>query len=613
MANICNISTNYSTIDGYIDAWESDVNVTNNTSVVHAKVYLHRNNTWSGNTYSSSVWRRLSIDGVDVANYTAAMTVPPQSSGYVCVAEGSRTITHNSDGSKSVTIGYQATDNVSGSYLGSSWQTGTLGLTTIPRCSTGTFSKTNYTIGDQITINFNRASSSFTHSGYIQFPDQTGWIWAGEKYFSGAGTSWSWTPTSSEIDALYARIPNSTSANMWADCKTMSGSTEIGQFSVGEAYMSVNPDICRPLFSDFTYRDTNTTTTAITGNDQILIQGLSTLQVDITAANQMTPRKSATFKQYAAQISGLSKSLTSLTGSITGFGTSFIPGEQTLSVTATDSRGLTASAQKTVKVLAYSEPVIDASAIRKNNFENETTLHISGKISPLNDGTSNLNQISSIKYRYKAQSTSTWGSWYSKSGWTLNDDGSYTISDNVIDLDNSQSYDLQVQITDQLSTITVDLAVSVGIPIFRIGTDGLVYNNEQPLMPSHIGQIIMTTTLNTAAKVQAIYGGTWVAWGGGRVPVGIGSNGTTNYSSAEATGGEERHTLSVSEIPSHSHMIRSGWSDTSPGSDAYRYQFWGANNLGWHGGDYGTSSTGGSGSHENRQPYITVYMWKRTA
>ena len=70
----------------------------------------------------------------------------------------------------------------------------------------------------------------------------------------------------------------------------------------------------------------------------------------------------------------------------------------------------------------------------------------------------------------------------------------------------------------------------------------------------------MTTALNTAAKVADIYGDTWVAWGAGRVSIGIGSNGTTNYSTVESTGGEEKHTLSVSEIPSHSHTIRSGWS-----------------------------------------------------
>lgn len=110
--------------------------------------------------------------------------------------------------------------------------------------------------------------------------------------------------------------------------------------------------------------------------------------------------------------------------------------------------------------------------------------------------------------------------------------------------------------------IGVDGRVSIGMRPSKtlasgdrrhLEVDGPVYSKGVPLVSSHVGQIIMTTTLNTAAKVQAIYGGTWVAWGAGRVPVGIGSNGTTNYSTVEATGGEEKHTLTIAEMPSHTH------------------------------------------------------------
>ena len=79
----------------------------------------------------------------------------------------------------------------------------------------------------------------------------------------------------------------------------------------------------------------------------------------------------------------------------------------------------------------------------------------------------------------------------------------------------------------------------------------------------------MTRTLNTPAKVQAIYGGTWVAWGAGRVLVGIGSNGTTNYSTVEATGGEEKHTLTVAEMPSHTHKQNSHSHSTSTHANTY--------------------------------------------
>ena len=130
---------------------------------------LHRNNTWNGNTYSSSVWRKLTVNGVTVYDRTEAITVPPQANGYVCIVEGQTTVTHNSDGSKTVEVGFQSVDNVS-AYFNCGWTSGTLSLATIPRTSSGRFDKTTYTIGDPIRINFTRGSASFTHEGLYSIP-----------------------------------------------------------------------------------------------------------------------------------------------------------------------------------------------------------------------------------------------------------------------------------------------------------------------------------------------------------------------------------------------------------------------------------------------------------
>ena len=101
--------------------------------------------------------------------------------------------------------------------------------------------------------------------------------------------------------------------------------------------------------------------------------------------------------------------------------------------------------------------------------------------------------------------------------------------------------------------------------------------------------------------------GTWEAYGGGRVPVGVHSSGT--FDGLNETGGAETHTLSTSEIPSHTHDVTwprsnnsGGGGPTSPCTSA---------------GDGGpitqaSVATGGGAAHNNLQPYITVYMWKRT-
>jgi hypothetical protein len=102
--------------------------------------------------------------------------------------------------------------------------------------------------------------------------------------------------------------------------------------------------------------------------------------------------------------------------------------------------------------------------------------------------------------------------------------------------------------------------------------------------------------------------GTWAAYAEGRVPVGKASSGTFN--TLNATGGAETHTLSVSEMPSHSHTVTFPRQNTSGGGGPVHPCM----DSGTGGPVYPTvSSTGGDGAHNNLQPYIVVYMWKRTA
>lgn len=103
-----------------------------------------------------------------------------------------------------------------------------------------------------------------------------------------------------------------------------------------------------------------------------------------------------------------------------------------------------------------------------------------------------------------------------------------------------------------------------------------------------------------------LFGGTWVAWGTGRVPVGIDTS-QAEFASVEKTGGEKTHKLTVGEMPSHDHGLVNSNDGGYDMGFSIKYQARG------YDGNFYTYKSGGSEAHNNLQPYITCYMWKRTA
>lgn len=125
-----------------------------------------------------------------------------------------------------------------------------------------------------------------------------------------------------------------------------------------------------------------------------------------------------------------------------------------------------------------------------------------------------------------------------------------------------------------------------------------------------VGSLYMNAT--NATNPGTLLGfGTWTSFGAGRVLIGIDS-GDTDFDTAEETGGSKTHTLTESQIPSHRHQVGSNDSSAGFGGAAGNQEF--VQNFGTGiGNPCNTSFTGGGSAHNNVQPYIVVYMWKRTA
>ena len=123
-----------------------------------------------------------------------------------------------------------------------------------------------------------------------------------------------------------------------------------------------------------------------------------------------------------------------------------------------------------------------------------------------------------------------------------------------------------------------------------------------------VGSIYTSIVSTNPATLLGV--GTWAAFGAGKVMVGIDS-GDSDFDTAEETGGSktDSHTLTTAEIPSHTHQIRQRSTDS--GNSAAHF----SNGVTDAGGYGNTEAAGGGGAHTHDivQPYIVVYMWKRTA
>jgi microcystin-dependent protein len=146
---------------------------------------------------------------------------------------------------------------------------------------------------------------------------------------------------------------------------------------------------------------------------------------------------------------------------------------------------------------------------------------------------------------------------------------------------------------------------------------------------------LYTSTLSTN-PATLLGRGTWSAFGAGRVLVGRDGN-DTDFDTAEETGGAKTVTLTEAQIPSHTHVQNShnhtqdahlhaqqrfptatgastGFTvDTSMSGTPAAANNTGSTTATNQAATATNQNTGGGGAHNNLQPYIVVYMWKRTA
>ncbi len=120
-----------------------------------------------------------------------------------------------------------------------------------------------------------------------------------------------------------------------------------------------------------------------------------------------------------------------------------------------------------------------------------------------------------------------------------------------------------------------------------------------------VGDILESTNPNNPADDGYI--GTWELYGKGRVTVCVDEN-DTDFNAVGITTGEKKHTLTIEEMPKHTHTFPAKYGTTQTSKSVFTWEL-NCNDY----NEYQSSPTGGSQSHNNIQPSIVVYRWRRIA
>ena len=325
----------------------------------------------------------------------------------------------------------------------------------------------------KITLSATVYDTSYKHKLVLKDGGTTVLTLTGLSLSNGSNTI---TLTASQRSSILADMAAKKSFTGTFELSTFSGSSQIGSTSTKTATVQTTAANSAPTFSGFTYKDTNTTAAGVTGNNQILIQSVSTLQVIASAA---TAKNGATISSYSVSAGGSTASSTTVTLNV---GKIYTSGTVPIIVTAIDSRGYTSSATVNITVIAYESIDITTAIMRRvNEIEDVTQVTLEGDITPVKVNNVNKNTLRKLYYQYKRTDASDYSSLTDITSFaTFNDSGFTFTSDEWLSLDANYSWYVRFCVYDNLTGDTATITVSQGTPLISFRRKKVGINKREP-------------------------------------------------------------------------------------------------------------------------------------
>lgn len=325
----------------------------------------------------------------------------------------------------------------------------------------------------KVTLSATVYDTSYKHKLVLKDGGTTVLTLTGLSLSNGSNTI---TLTAAQRSSILADMAAKKSFTGTFELSTFSGSSQIGSTSTKTATVQTTAANSAPTFSGFTYKDTNTTAAGVTGNNQILIQSVSTLQVTASAA---TAKNGATISSYSVSAGGSTASSTTVTLNV---GKIYTSGTVPIIVTAIDSRGYTSSATVNITVIAYESIDITTAIMRRvNEVEDVTQVTLEGDITPVKVNNVNKNTLRKLYYQYKRTDASSYSSLTDITSFaTFTDSGFTFTSDEWLSLDANYSWYVRFYVYDNLTGDTVTITVSQGTPLISFRRKKVGINKREP-------------------------------------------------------------------------------------------------------------------------------------
>ena len=399
---------------------------------------------------------------------------------------------------------------------------------------------------------------------------------------------------------------------------TFAGKKEVNYTSTFVAKIA---DDAKPEIKS-TVATTDAISLQLSGNTSTIISGVSNVQIHLSAA----PTPGAYTKDkwcqnmpnYYSDRQGTTQTFIGHNNGVFRFG-------------ATDTRNRSAVKTITLAAVDYKSPTISIDGIEINT-SGVATIDISGTWFKGSFG--KVSNDIMVSYRYKANSSSSWGSWTTIPNVTKNDDGTFSVTVTKSGLSYTETYNFEARVQDAINTVSSKEYIAKSLPVFDWSSDDFNFNvpvsvlpptdSNNPATKQYVDNLVNPLAEKFASIIDIVYpvgsiymsvnaadpsklfsGTSWEKLEGRFL---LGSSST--YANG-ATGGEATHALTIDEMPEHRHSIAFPNAGGPYGDANISYPESSGTEKTWLAEMCKTQSAGGSAAHNNMPPYLVVNMWKR--